>query len=74
MRFLSVMISQQKAGRLIAMERGKIGFQYEPSWLESGFSLSLPTPRDSATQPTVILPTIPRSFCRVSRSEATQGF
>ena len=29
-------------------------------------------PRHSATQSTVILPPIPRAFCRVSRSEATQ--
>jgi hypothetical protein len=31
-------------------------------------------PRDSATHSTVIRPPIPRTFGRVSRSEATQGF
>ena len=31
-------------------------------------------PRHSATHSVMILPPNPRSFCRVSRSEATQGF
>jgi serine/threonine-protein kinase HipA len=40
MRNLIVMLGEQKVGRLIALDRGKIGFQYDPVWLEIGFSLS----------------------------------
>lgn len=40
MRTLSVLMGNQKVGKLIAMEHGKIGFQYSQSWLDTGFSLS----------------------------------
>lgn len=37
---LVVKYNDKLAGYLVCLENGKIGFQYDDKWIESGFSIS----------------------------------